>query len=371
VEEVKAIEGTRKGYRLSGSYSGKLYNESMVTGGGKDVKGSGKDEGAVSGSFSTCVYLRFSREPDYSRAVKLVKGSLTSSHRNIRIAPGELVYISELVSTRASETAELLYPDGTRLFLEENSAIVILDFHEKKRNGTSWFKSAIRVMKGFLNSIVNPLQGALSGEVPESRLDVYTNYGTTGVHGTSFQVSVSQDGDRVKVLEGEVEVTHRKERKTFTLGARWCATLTEKEMSEEQMEVADLERLRESFSRAVDGAPSLPRPAAPPAPAGQAQSIPPTWQMTETLYEPVSGVWRLRPGGAQLDASWANGAQGIITIEKWSPDEVVLTRFDPSGVSAGLTARYVGKRQGSLIRGTVTWYGRDAEFNGTWEAVLK
>ena len=96
-------------------------------------------------------------------------------------------------------------------------------------------------------------------------------------------------------------------------------------------------------------------------------SIPQSLRECETYTSEICGTWTLE--GDHFNADWDNGATATIKVEKWDTTGVVLTRYDSTGSSAGLSARYEGQLNGNTIEnGVVTWTWNDNTWSGTWRA---
>jgi hypothetical protein len=96
-------------------------------------------------------------------------------------------------------------------------------------------------------------------------------------------------------------------------------------------------------------------------------SPPASLQECETYTSEICGRWTLE--GDHYIAEWDNGATALLNIERCSPTDIVLTRYDSGGSSAGLSARYVAQISGNAIRnGRVTWTWNGNTWSGTWEA---
>ncbi len=96
-------------------------------------------------------------------------------------------------------------------------------------------------------------------------------------------------------------------------------------------------------------------------------SPPASLQECETYTSEICGRWNLE--GDHYIAEWDNGATAVLNIERCSPTDIVLTRYDSAGSSAGLSARYEGQISGNAIRnGRVTWSWNGNTWSGTWEA---
>ena len=98
-----------------------------------------------------------------------------------------------------------------------------------------------------------------------------------------------------------------------------------------------------------------------------AANIPPTVHECETHGFTFCGTWKLEDNC--FKATWINGAVATLTVDHWGPADVVVSRIDPSGVSAGLSARYEGQIDGNKIEnGKVTWTWLGFTWSGTWNA---
>ena len=69
------------------------------------------------------------------------------------------------------------------------------------------------------------------------------------------------------------------------------------------------------------------------------------------------------------EADWPQGSHGVIVVNHFAADSVLLTRDDPSGTSAGIHAVYHGQPVGnSILNGIVTWTDNGQTFSGSWQA---
>jgi subtilisin family serine protease len=97
-------------------------------------------------------------------------------------------------------------------------------------------------------------------------------------------------------------------------------------------------------------------------------SIPQSMQECETYTSEICGTWTLEDG--YFNAVWDNGAKATVNVEQFDDNAVVFTRQDAQGSSAGLTARYEGRRSGNHAEGSVTWDWQGSRWSGTWEGRL-
>lgn len=96
------------------------------------------------------------------------------------------------------------------------------------------------------------------------------------------------------------------------------------------------------------------------------------WNECETGFGPLCGVLTWDPSRRVFTAHWGNGAIATLTLVEYDDCGIVLERNDLTGSSRGLTARYVGRRQGNTVAGTVTWWwsawSANPEVHGVWNA---
>jgi hypothetical protein len=95
-------------------------------------------------------------------------------------------------------------------------------------------------------------------------------------------------------------------------------------------------------------------------------SVPQSMQECETYASEICGTWTLE--GSHINAAWNNGATATLNVEQFDNTAVVFIRQDTKGSSAGLTARYVGKRTGNHMEGSVSWNWNGSTWSGTWKA---
>jgi hypothetical protein len=100
----------------------------------------------------------------------------------------------------------------------------------------------------------------------------------------------------------------------------------------------------------------------------QAEAASPVWKQSETRRSTMHGTWTWVEQSKYFAARWQNGSVAVVKVERLDKDQVVLTRTDTQGTTAGLTARYVGRRQGNRVQGTVEWTYQGLTAPGTWRA---
>jgi hypothetical protein len=108
---------------------------------------------------------------------------------------------------------------------------------------------------------------------------------------------------------------------------------------------------------------------APLAAATNARAAGPVvWNESEINKGTFNATWTWNASKKFFVGRWNNGAVAILKVEKLDKTQVILTRRDPQGASAGLEARYVGSRNGKSFQGTVEWTWRGVRSQGTWKA---
>jgi hypothetical protein len=98
----------------------------------------------------------------------------------------------------------------------------------------------------------------------------------------------------------------------------------------------------------------------------RAQAAPVVWKESETGTQTVQGTWTWDKDNKRFAGRWSNGAVGYLRLKKFDKEQVILNRYDHEGVTAGLQANYVGKRNGNSIQGTVEWKWNGRVTRGTW-----
>jgi hypothetical protein len=105
--------------------------------------------------------------------------------------------------------------------------------------------------------------------------------------------------------------------------------------------------------------------------AGGVQAAPSkrvVWKASETVEsKTIHGTWTWDGEHKWFVGRWSNGAIAHIKIKRLDKRQVILTRYDPKGKTAGLKARYVGDRKGDLFQGTVEWSWKGKVSRGTWK----
>ncbi len=93
------------------------------------------------------------------------------------------------------------------------------------------------------------------------------------------------------------------------------------------------------------------------------------WRQSETGSTAIHGTWTWDAAKGAYVARWQNGAVALIKVQSHDPNNLVLVRTDAANSSsAGLTARYTGKRHANAMSGSVAWTMNGRTWSGTWEA---
>lgn len=125
-----------------------------------------------------------------------------------------------------------------------------------------------------------------------------------------------------------------------------------------------------SYSGSGSTQQTLSQAASPTHYASPPRTLPTKFTQSESYDSTVSGDWVWNSQSHCYKAKWENAAEADIVVQKYTTQEIILTREDKSGGSLGLTARYVGKWDPveQLFKGTVTWSWKDNQWQGTWVA---
>ncbi len=155
----------------------------------------------------------FNRAQDTAR-VESVAGQVQIANRNgtdwETISTGDRLRRGQRIRTLGASTATLVFFEGTRTTLSANSDITLA-----KLNGSAGKSLQVEIHQnsGETFNQVTPLQGTRSFFL------VSTSSGTASVHGTSFQVRVSQSGQaQFSVITGEVRVNNNSQEVTLLPG---------------------------------------------------------------------------------------------------------------------------------------------------------
>ena len=92
------------------------------------------------------------------------------------------------------------------------------------------------------------------------------------------------------------------------------------------------------------------------------------WRVTETGNRTYIADWSYDKDHKRFQGRWTNGSEAVLKVKKLDQKRIVLTRTDKEGMTAGLTARYVGRESGNLVKGTVEWTFNGETTHGTWQA---
>lgn len=95
-----------------------------------------------------------------------------------------------------------------------------------------------------------------------------------------------------------------------------------------------------------------------------------TWSQCETYKVEICGTWVYDSASKTIDADWTNGAEATLTAQiDQTTGEIVITRRDTAGQSAGLVAVYRGTVSGGTFmsgKATLTYNGKTE--SGVWRA---
>lgn len=110
----------------------------------------------------------------------------------MKVSQGDLLHYGDRIRTDSSTSLKVSYPDGSRLFLGQDSELII----ERKGQVPS-----PRLITGDVRALVKK-------EVQKSKLKFFirSSNATMGVRGTDFVVSTFKSKTSLHVLEGEVLV---------------------------------------------------------------------------------------------------------------------------------------------------------------------
>jgi hypothetical protein len=144
---------------------------------------------AVSLSFTTALAAE-----GVGEAMAVIDAASVSGQIGKRVlAVGSRVFIGDLVATDAAGEAQLLFADGTRMVVGPNSSLVIEEFLFRGKAAENRF--AVRALGGAFRFI--------SGDSGDKGYSIQTPTGTIGVRGTAFDFTVTPEGTKLVLLEGE------------------------------------------------------------------------------------------------------------------------------------------------------------------------
>ena len=107
--------------------------------------------------------------------------------------------------------------------------------------------------------------------------------------------------------------------------------------------------------------------AAPACKGSTGPDLPATIHVCETNTATLCADWKL--SGSTYVADWAQGSHATIRATQFGGSDVVFTRDDPSGTSAGMHAVYTGTAVGhSVSNGVVVWSRNGETVSGIWTA---
>ena len=95
-----------------------------------------------------------------------------------------------------------------------------------------------------------------------------------------------------------------------------------------------------------------------------------SWKATENFGGKVEGTWIFNPATRSFQARWRNGSDAILQLQSYDGQQIVITRRDASGPTAGLNVRYEGRATAQGFAGQVLWTWADQARRGTWSVQL-
>lgn len=109
----------------------------------------------------------------------------------------------------------------------------------------------------------------------------------------------------------------------------------------------------------------------PVSPHMATSSVIGVWRECEISHRTYCNTWSWDMDKQQFNMRGDNGAIAVLKLEQHDENQVILSRYDDGGPSAGMTARYVGRRDGDTMQGSVTWTWQGRTWSGTWNAQLQ
>lgn len=242
--------GCDRVFEIKGTYSGDLVDAGSVDAMSDTHGGTGEKLGKVNGEFTTMVYVYLPDvELDRSYYWTVVEGRVYKEEAGRWCGVGDRVYPGETMCVPKDApggTMLVSSGEGSRLWLDPNTYCraqrVIV--HRKK---IDYIGSTIRVFKGILKAIIEPLRGE------KKNVSFYSNCGGGGVHGTVLQLEVDEERDRFALLEGSLEVYHNSDPdSTVLIGPGECVEMDDEGMVRSVLPEADRERMLEEIRRRTD-----------------------------------------------------------------------------------------------------------------------
>jgi hypothetical protein len=177
------------------------------------------------------------------------------------LGTGDVIYNGELISISKDQRnfAELRLPHNWTTFIDPGTAMRIDDLHEIKprpEREFSYYKSTIRVIKGFIRTIVYP-----DGIYGTDHYNYECVLCTGGVHGTELEVSVVDGVERFTCVEGQIWVEHPREHERIILNAGQYAVATEEEITVHTLSPGELAAAQARMAELGDPSDGLPAQA--------------------------------------------------------------------------------------------------------------
>lgn len=92
------------------------------------------------------------------------------------------------------------------------------------------------------------------------------------------------------------------------------------------------------------------------------------WKIRETGDRAATATWTWDKKKKRFRGRWSDGSVGYLYARRGDKGHITLSRYDPSGPTAGLRARYEGALTGSTFHGTVEYTWNNKVTRGSWQA---
>ena len=173
-----------------------------------------------------------------------------------------------------------------------------------------WCASAVRVIKGMVGAIITP---ADDGRADRERFKWRSVVCCGGVHGTTLQVEVNDDWERVTCVEGELWVEHNETDETVTVPAGRQVIATEEGLKLEALSTDDAQAFTTAYENIGVAVTSILANTQTPQ-TGPGKLI---YGINKYAGELVAHVvWR-QPDGSWHKVDWVvpGGAEGYLAID--------------------------------------------------------
>jgi hypothetical protein len=115
---------------------------------------------------------------------------------------GDTVFLKDIVRTKSSSQAEVIFTDGTVLRIGQRSRIDISEYATKDKTG----KTIINLPRGKVEALVPPSTSKQIADSKSKRFEIHTPNAVAGVRGTNYIVYIENDITWVLVKEGSVTI---------------------------------------------------------------------------------------------------------------------------------------------------------------------